>query len=187
MSQKKDAILQTSLELMAKQGIDNTSTLEIAKATGVAKATLFHHFKTKTDLVDAVYLHVKEGFFTEDITDNSAKEQLLNIWTNSLEVDETKSLSLNFLHQYYSSPCVENTRRQQLKRQSLEPIYELIKRGQKQGIIQPTDPEYLLDIVYNLYMSTALYLDKPEVDSKAVVKDSLKVYERILFMPSTEG
>jgi len=78
-------------------------------------------------------------------------------------------------------------RRQQLKRQSLEPIFELIKRGQKQGIVQPTDPEYLLDIVYNLYMSTALYLAKPETNSKTVLNESIEVLERILFLPSTEG
>ena len=52
---KREKILQTAMNLFIDKGIQSTSTALIAKEAGVATGTLFHHFKTKEELVHALY------------------------------------------------------------------------------------------------------------------------------------
>ena len=59
MNGKPDHILQTALELFAAEGLA-VPTAKIAKKAGVANGTLFNHFPTKQDLIDALYLNNKK-------------------------------------------------------------------------------------------------------------------------------
>ena len=51
MTAKCKRILETSIDLVAKNGYSNTSTSEIAKIAGVAEGTIFKHFGTKENLL----------------------------------------------------------------------------------------------------------------------------------------
>ena len=51
MTAKRKKILETSIDLFAKNGYSNTSTSEIAKIAGVAEGTIFKHFGTKENLL----------------------------------------------------------------------------------------------------------------------------------------
>mgnify|MGYP004719199485 CR=1 FL=1 len=51
MTAKCKRILETSIDLFAKNGYSNTSTSEIAKIAGVAEGTIFKHFGTKENLL----------------------------------------------------------------------------------------------------------------------------------------
>jgi AcrR family transcriptional regulator len=59
----KDKILKSALKLFTKQGIDKTSTQQISDDVGIASGTLFVHFKTKQELIDAIYLSIKKKSF----------------------------------------------------------------------------------------------------------------------------
>ncbi|MHB8764764.1 MAG: TetR/AcrR family transcriptional regulator [Deferrisomatales bacterium] len=63
---RKVAILQAAKELFAEKGFDGTSTAEIAERAGVAHGTVFHHFKTKENLLlemgEALFEAYLEGF-----------------------------------------------------------------------------------------------------------------------------
>lgn len=48
---RREAILQAAVELFAERGYDGTSTADIAERAGVAHGTVFHHFKTKENLL----------------------------------------------------------------------------------------------------------------------------------------
>ena len=48
---RREAILQAAKKLFADRGYDGTSTAEIARQAGVAHGTVFHHFKTKENLL----------------------------------------------------------------------------------------------------------------------------------------
>ena len=59
---KKQAILDSALQLFVKKGFNATSTASIAKAAGVATGTLFHHFPTKKDIMSQLFLSIKQEF-----------------------------------------------------------------------------------------------------------------------------
>ncbi|MFO7727878.1 MAG: TetR/AcrR family transcriptional regulator [Desulfonatronovibrio sp.] len=56
---KKNKIIATSTKLFAVQGFDNTTTLQIAKESGVTEPLLYYHFKGKeeifTDIIKRIF------------------------------------------------------------------------------------------------------------------------------------
>ncbi|SAC01068.1 TetR family transcriptional Regulator [Enterobacter hormaechei] len=56
---KKQALLEAATAAFAQSGIA-ASTALIARNAGVAEGTLFRYFATKDDLLNALYLHLKQ-------------------------------------------------------------------------------------------------------------------------------
>ena len=51
---RREVILREAAELFARQGIAATTVREIADAAGILSGSLYHHFASKDDIVDAV-------------------------------------------------------------------------------------------------------------------------------------
>lgn len=53
-TERKNEILDAAAALFSEKGFDQTSTNEILDAVGIAKGTLYHHFKSKEAIMDGV-------------------------------------------------------------------------------------------------------------------------------------
>ena len=53
-TERKNEILDAAAVLFMKKGFDNTSTNDILEAVGIARGTLYHHFKSKEEVMDAL-------------------------------------------------------------------------------------------------------------------------------------
>ncbi len=53
----RDRIVEVASELFYTQGVEVTSFLDLAKQLGISKGNLYHHFKTKNALLNAVIGH----------------------------------------------------------------------------------------------------------------------------------
>ena len=56
---KRNAILDATTRVFAERGLTAAPTSEISKQAGVAEGTLFTYFKTKDDLINALYREIK--------------------------------------------------------------------------------------------------------------------------------
>ena len=56
---KRNAILDAATRIFAERGLTAAPTSEISKQAGVAEGTLFTYFKTKDDLINALYREIK--------------------------------------------------------------------------------------------------------------------------------
>ena len=56
---KRNAIIDAATHLFAERGLTAAPTSEISKQAGVAEGTLFTYFKTKDDLINALYREIK--------------------------------------------------------------------------------------------------------------------------------
>jgi AcrR family transcriptional regulator len=56
---KRNAILDAATRLFAERGLTASPTSEISKQAGVAEGTLFTYFKTKDELINALYRELK--------------------------------------------------------------------------------------------------------------------------------
>src|SRR6266849_5668514 len=56
---KRNAILDSATRVFAERGLTAAPTSEISKEAGVAEGTLFTYFKTKDDLINALYREIK--------------------------------------------------------------------------------------------------------------------------------
>jgi AcrR family transcriptional regulator len=54
MTEKKEKILESALQLFAKEGYHATSTNKVAKHAGVSEGLIFRHFRNKEGLLQAI-------------------------------------------------------------------------------------------------------------------------------------
>ena len=73
-SEVKNRIIETASFLFYKNGYNLTGINEIISETGIAKATLYNHFKSKEDICLA-YLQFKNTSFLKDIEAYTATKQ----------------------------------------------------------------------------------------------------------------
>ena len=52
--ERKEEILDAAERLFGTKGFDNTSTGDILQEVGIARGTLYYHFKSKEDILDGV-------------------------------------------------------------------------------------------------------------------------------------
>ncbi|MCR4658456.1 MAG: TetR/AcrR family transcriptional regulator [Lachnospiraceae bacterium] len=52
--ERKNEILDVAEELFAQKGFDQASTNDIIHRIGIARGTLYHHFSSKEDILDAI-------------------------------------------------------------------------------------------------------------------------------------
>jgi AcrR family transcriptional regulator len=86
---KKQALLDAATAAFAQSGIA-ASTALIARKAGVAEGTLFRYFATKDDLLNALYLHLKQDLCQTmlanlDRTITLPKEHTRNIWNSYVD------------------------------------------------------------------------------------------------------
>ncbi len=86
---KKQALLEAATAAFAQSGIA-ASTALIARNAGVAEGTLFRYFATKDDLLNALYLHLKQDLCQAMLSNldrslTSPKEHTRNIWNSYVD------------------------------------------------------------------------------------------------------
>ncbi|WP_194543814.1 TetR/AcrR family transcriptional regulator [Paenibacillus sp. JZ16] len=59
--ERRNEILDAADELFAQKGFDGTSTNDILEKVGIARGTLYHHFKSKEDIMDALIDRYSDG------------------------------------------------------------------------------------------------------------------------------
>ncbi|WP_276936081.1 TetR/AcrR family transcriptional regulator, partial [Dielma fastidiosa] len=65
--QTVEKILEVSLKLFSEKGYEKTTMQDIVNALGMSKGAIYHHFKSKEELVDAVstYSFMKRNSFVD--------------------------------------------------------------------------------------------------------------------------
>ncbi|MBO0703216.1 MAG: helix-turn-helix transcriptional regulator, partial [Candidatus Dormibacteraeota bacterium] len=57
----RERIVEASLRVMAKRGVTNATTKEIAREAGVSEGSLYNHFENKTELFGSAFGSVSSG------------------------------------------------------------------------------------------------------------------------------
>jgi AcrR family transcriptional regulator len=83
---KRNAILEAATRVFAERGLTAAPTSEISKQAGVADGTLFTYFKTKDDLVNALYretkLELADAMMSGFPRKKSVRTRLRHVWDN---------------------------------------------------------------------------------------------------------
>lgn len=64
-SEVRQRILDTAARLFHRQGYNSTGINQLIAEAGVAKASLYQHFKTKNDILHAYLMEASRGWFKE--------------------------------------------------------------------------------------------------------------------------
>ncbi|GIU31724.1 TetR/AcrR family transcriptional regulator [Shewanella schlegeliana] len=163
---KKQAILDTALTLFVSQGFYATSTASIAKKAGVATGTLFHHFPSKEALINHLYLSIKQEFADAIQSKISQKGELKtdaqNLWQVAINWAMENPLKQEFFQQYSMSPSIASEVRLQAMNSILGFMGQLIKQGQKAGVLADYPLSLMLESCHGQYLAaTRYFIDNP--------------------------
>ena len=156
--ERKMEILDTAEHLFETQGFDNTSTNDILNEIGIARGTLYYHFKSKEEILDAIISRL-----TRQLLEKAKK--LIEKKNVPLSQQLTLiMLKLNVSCGNFNHKILEQVHKPQnaLMHQKIQAhllseltplISTLIKEGIAQGIYQTDYPEEVAEMLF-LYANT---------------------------------
>lgn len=103
--ERREAVLEAGMRVMAERGIHATPTMEVAKAAGISQAYLFRLFPTKADLAQAVIercnARIHSTFVAAAAQAKAAGEEVLHAMGESYsELIKDRTLLLLQLHSH---------------------------------------------------------------------------------------
>ena len=149
--ERKNEILDVAERLFCAKGFDNTSTNDILQEIGIARGTLYYHFKSKEDILDAMIQRLTNQLLTK------ASQIALDESIPVLERLTRTMLSLNVDNEL-GDMIMEQVHRPQnaLMHQKLEDmllgrvnelVTKIAKDGMKQGIMQTDYPDEAVEMI----------------------------------------
>lgn len=158
---KKDLIINAALQLFVDNGFHGTATSRIAQEAGVANGTLFQYFKTKDELVIALYIHIKDEL-AEYVSNNTAhtadiKETIKTQVLSSLYWALDNPTKFRFIQQFHTSPYLGKIEQDVLHKQ-VEPHLILIQKGIKQGVLKPLPADLIYTLITNQVFGLYQYI-----------------------------
>lgn len=178
---KQEEILKAALKLFVEFGFHGTPTSKIAKDAGVANGTLFHYYKTKDDLILALYTNIKTRL-TEHIYSKASKDESLEIvfkslFTNTLEWSQEHKAEFYFMQQFHISPFLSLIPHEEIMRQA-KPHLDIIQAGIKNKVLKPLPPEFLFSLINSHIYGIDQYLNSSELSAskqKKLISDSFEI------------
>jgi len=105
---KREAIIQATIDVVAKQGIADSPTIQIAKESGAAELTLFRLFKNKKELLRQAYDEVNQRFQDKcrgEIEEKlDAQEKVATLLKLVIKLSRQHPNELAYFQQYINSP-----------------------------------------------------------------------------------
>lgn len=149
---KQQQILRAALPLFVQDGFHGTPTSRIAQEAGVSNGTLFHYFKTKEDLVIALYNQLKEElgrYMSADVDPKASVEALFRtLFLKSLYWALDNQQAFFYIQQFHFSPHMSQLPAEAILEQTQD-HRRLIERGITEGILKPLP----VDLIYTLINS----------------------------------
>ncbi|NLO39122.1 MAG: TetR/AcrR family transcriptional regulator [Ruminiclostridium sp.] len=171
----KEKILTAALKLFVEKGFNETPTSLISKEAGVATGTLFHHYQTKEQLINSLYLHCKERLvrlMMEGVYDQpSFRAKMKRMWENIIRWGMRYPMDYQFFMQFsYSSYISEKTHDQGFM--MFSDMNRFFQEGTNLELVKKMDPELLLSMVSSMTMTQIQYfLQHPGKYESADVRD----------------
>jgi AcrR family transcriptional regulator len=153
---KREAILQAALELVAQHGFQHTPMSLIVKHSGASAGIIYHYFDSKDDLIQALYRRVKSelgrAILATDVEHLPLAERFPVIWLNAFHYYATHPAETAFLQQYESVPDWEI--HMQASLEEVVALFHLIEEYKQQRLIK----DLPMTALYELTLGVALRL-----------------------------
>lgn len=161
---KREQILNTSLGLFAEQGIQATPMSQIVSESGVATGTIYHHFKSKQEIIEALYLSFKKElgqlFQSAFHSNDSIQVQFEKIWLAVFEFYIQEPLKYKFSQQVLHAHYI----REEVRQEGLSyygAFCDFFELGMEKGEFKRMELHLAMELIHSSICTLAnLYLDQ---------------------------
>jgi TetR/AcrR family transcriptional regulator, mexCD-oprJ operon repressor len=159
------AILDAALAHLERD--PKASLVEIAKAAGVSRPTLYAHFPTREDLIEAAVRRALDQTLRDlaaaEVDSDSAVEALGRLITAGW-----RGLARNLAIARLALDGLPSERLRQAHAAALEPVRELIDRGRRTGEFRDDQPtEWMVTMLYALLHAAADEVARGRLDEQS--------------------
>jgi AcrR family transcriptional regulator len=158
---KREAILQATLELVAEHGFHGAPCSMIAERAEVAAGTIYRYFENKEVLINELYLGLEaninaalqEGYAPE----SPIRERFLHLVTGLLKFFISSPLEFRYIEQFHNSPFGVAFRRDRIlgNTNGCDMYMTLFNQGVEQQVIKDLPLVLLFDLAFGPTVSVA--------------------------------
>ena len=148
---RREEIMDAAAELFHTKGYEETTTTDIMKRVGIAKGTLYYHFKSKEEILDAMVERMGNQLIARAMACAGRKEEPIEVrllhTLRSLQVDPVEGGEiLEIMHQPRNLLLHEKARRMIL-REAGPILTGLIQEGIEEGLFACAYPAQAVEMV----------------------------------------
>lgn len=174
---KRDDVVQATLEIIAENGFHNAPTSLIAERANVGMGTIYRYFKNKDELIQAIYSErveiAKEHALSDYDATKPLKERYIKLCQSFFDYMINNPLDYVFFEQYRNSPYGLKEQVEQIfgfvqgEGSRQYPMLQLFKEGQELNVIR----DMKLPLLVALTMSHIFTLAKHQVSGALEIED----------------
>lgn len=148
--EKRELIIDAAVRLFEQQGFWNTSTASISKKAGIATGTLFRYFETKEQLIEGVFLDLKQEVadYMYEHVDNKlpVRDRLHTIWRSYISWNLANPEKFVILEQLEIASRISNAVHNQVVDMNQYTVKTMVV-GIKEGLIGDYPIEFLANFL----------------------------------------
>jgi AcrR family transcriptional regulator len=170
---KIEVILDSALKLFTEQGFHKTPVPEIANKAGIGAGTIYRYFKSKEDLVNALYQKWK-GIFSRMLVqgfpeNEDEKAQFFHLWNKMAQFQIEHPQPFQFLEFHFHANYLD---RESLKIEEASHVFlsGFFEKCRGKNLIKNIPPEALIGYCYGAFLGLVKYYEKmnKKLDKKIV-------------------
>lgn len=172
-TERKNEILDAAQELFTQKGFDGTSINDILEKVGIARGTLYYHFKSKEDIMDALIERYNMEILTaaKEISEDKSipvLERMARI-IKAINVSENEGQEI-IEHIHKPQNALLHNKIQNAIISSITPILaEIVHEGNEQGVFDTPFPYESMEMVI-VYMSTIFEQDMEQLSKEKQIE-----------------
>lgn len=156
--ERKNEILDAAEELFGTRGFDQTSTNDILNRVGIARGTLYYHFKSKEEILDAVIERINSRLMAKaaEIAENREIPVLVRLTGAIQALNVNTGIGREVMEQVHKpqNALMHQKMQEQLLSGIVPILSKLLQEGMEQGIFTTEYPTEAVEMVM-LYANTA--------------------------------
>lgn len=147
---RRKEILDVAERMFCTRGYDNTSTNDILKEIGIARGTLYYHFRSKEDILDGIINRILDGIQRKvsivALNENlSVLERFTGVVLSANVDTDVGDMILEEMHKPQNA--LMNQKMQERLLDLITPYFvKVIEDGIKQGLMKTDYPEEVVEM-----------------------------------------
>ena len=180
---RREEILNAAQDLFVKKGYEQTTTVDIMNAVGIAKGTLYYHFTSKEEILDALVERMGRRMIAKALICAGQKEEpvferilkvLLSLNANTQGSPEL----LEIMHQPRNELLHEKSRNL-IIREAGPILTSLIKEGIEEGLCDCPAPAQTVEMVMIYVLIAFDDMNAPAEENAARIQAFVGNLERL--------
>jgi len=149
---RKEQILKATIEIIAVEGVNGSPVSQIARKANVATGTIYHHFKSKDEIINEIYLNIKKNFGlvieNRKAKKKGSKEEFESVWLGFYNYFIENPMEFKFIQQIEYCPIITQKTNFESEKYFL-PIFEFYQKGINENILINMDTMLMGSLIYD--------------------------------------